>query len=135
MPLADILRNFPYRLEIDEITYAGFSEVLIATPIIDAIDPKRLEKLSGSNKYRNVTLKRGSTTSFISLDLLKWHADEDDRRKAVIVVQDEAGIVIARFVITNAYPVRYELSDPNPGGDEVMIELLELANEGVERLA
>ena len=76
-----------------------------------------------------------------ALDLFKWHNDvsagqvKEKRKKVVIVVQDEAGADAARFVIDQAWPVKYDPSDLNAKGNEVMIELLELANEGIERVA
>ena len=147
MARIDPLRNFRYRLEIDNITQAGFSEVTIAETTIDAVDyregtdPPYVRKLSGLTKFGNVTLKWGLTTGGTALDLYKWHDGvsagqiKDLRKKVVIVVQDEAGADSARFVITDAWPVKYDPSDLNAKGNEVMIELLELANEGIERVA
>lgn len=146
MARIDPLRNFRYRLEIDSITQAGFSEVTIAETRIDAVDyresinPPHVRKLSGLTKYGNITLKRGLTIGGRALDLFRWHADvsagqiKKKRKKVVIVVQDEAGADRARFVVTHAWPVKYEPSDLNAKGNEVMIELLELANEGIERV-
>ena len=147
MPRIDPLRNFRYRLEIDSITQAGFSEVMIAETTIDAVDYREgneaphVRKLSGLTKYGNITLKWGLTVGGTALDLFKWHADvsaglvKERRKKVVVVVQDEAGADAARFVITDAWPVKYDPSDLNAKGNEVIIELLELANEGIERVA
>ena len=147
MARIDPLRNFRYRLEIDGITQAGFSEVTIAESTIDPVDyregtdPPHVRKLSGLTKYGNVTLKWGLTIGGSALDLFRWHADvsagliKERRKKLVIVVMDEAGVDSARFVVSDAWPVKYEVSDLNAKGKEVMIELLELANEGVERVA
>jgi phage tail-like protein len=146
MARIDPLRNFRYRLEIDNITQAGFSEVAIAETMIDAVDyregtdPPHVRKLSGLTKYGNITLKWGLTTGGSALDLFKWHAEvsagqiKERRKKVVIVVQDEAGVDSARFVISDAWPVKYDPSDLNAKGNEVLIELLELANEGIERV-
>jgi phage tail-like protein len=143
----DPLRNFRYRLEIDSITQAGFSEVMIAETTIDAVDyregtdPPHVRKLSGLTKYGNITLKWGLTVGGAALDLFKWHADvskgqvKTQRKNVAIVVQDEAGADAARFVVTDAWPVKYDPSDLNAKGNEVMIELLELVNEGIERVA
>src|SRR5262245_54308810 len=143
----DPLRNFRYRLEIDSIVQAGFSEVAIAETTIDAIDYRVgtdqpfVQKLSGLTKYGNITLKWGATVGGNALDLFKWHAQiaaggiRKGRKKVVIVVQDEAGTDAARFVISQAWPVKYDPSDLNAKGNEVFIELLELANEGIERVA
>jgi phage tail-like protein len=142
----DPIRNFRYRLEIDNITRAGFSEVAIAETTIDAVeyregtDPPHTRKLSGLTKYGNVTLKWGVTVGAGALDLFKWHADvssgqiKDKRKKVVIAALDEAGGEAARFVITDAWPVKYHPSDLNAKGNEVYIEILELVNEGVERI-
>ncbi len=147
MPRIDPLRNFRYRLEIDSITQAGFSEVTIADTTIDAVDyregtdPPHVRKLSGLTKYGNITLKWGLTVGGTALELYKWQTDitagliKERRKKVVIVVQDEAGADAARFVIENAWPVKYDPSDLNAKGNEVIIEVLELANEGIERVA
>src|SRR5215471_1306603 len=100
MARQDPLTNFRYRLEIDGVTIAGFSEVSIAETTIDAVDyregtdPPHVRKLSGLTKYGNITLKWGLSVGANALDLFKWHADvsagqvKDRRKKVVIVVQD-----------------------------------------------
>lgn len=142
----DPLRNFRFRLEIDNITQAGFNEVAIAETTIDAVDyregtdPPHVRKLSGLTKYGNITLKSGVTVGANALDLFKWHNDvssglvAEQRKKVVIVVKDEAGADRARFVISEAWPVKYDPSDLNAKGNEVFIEVLELCNEGIERV-
>src|SRR5687767_11465430 len=147
MPRIDPLRNFRFRLEIDGIAQAAFSEVAIAETNIEPIDyrvgtdPPFVRKLSGLTKFGNVTLKWGMTLGGSSLELFKWHDEvsagliKDRRKKVTIVVQDEAGGDAARFVISEAWPVKYDPSDLNAKGNEVIIEMLELANEGIERVA
>jgi phage tail-like protein len=146
MARIDPLRNFRYRLEIDSITQAAFSEVAIGETTIDAVDyrvgtdPPHVRKLSGLTKYGNITLKWGLTVAGNALDLYKWHADVSagqvlsKRKKVVIVIEDEAGADAARFVVSEAWPIKYHSSDLNAKGNEVVIELLELVNEGVERV-
>jgi phage tail-like protein len=146
MARIDPLRNFRYRLEIDSIAQAGFSEVMIAETTIDAVDyregtdPPHVRKLSGLTKYGNITLKWGLTVGGTALDLFKWHAEvsagqiKEKRKKVVIVVQDEAGQDAARWVISDAWPIKYDPGDLKGTGNEVLIELLELANEGIERV-
>jgi phage tail-like protein len=146
MARIDPLRNFRYRLEIDGITQAGFSEVAIAETTIDAVDyrvgtdPPHVQKLSGQTKYGNITMKWGLTVGGTALELFKWHADvsagqvKDKRKKVVIVVQDESGADAARFVVTDAWPVKYDLSDLNAKGNDTSIESLEITHEGMERV-
>jgi phage tail-like protein len=140
----DPLTNFRYRLEIDGLTIAGFSEVTIGETVTEAIDYREgtdaphVRKLSGLTKYGNITLKRGMTTS---LELYDWHKQVVDgevgkaRKNVAIVVADETGADKARFVVTEAWPTKYSASELDARGNEVLIETLELVNEGIERVA
>jgi phage tail-like protein len=144
MPRNDPLRNFRFEVDIDGIK-AGFSDAAIAETTSDVTeyregsDPTHVRKLSGLTKYGNITLKYGITTD--SLKLYKWYKDvldkgaADHRKKVTIVVKDEAGADKARFVVSEAWPMKYHSSDLNAKGNEVIIESLELANEGIERVA
>jgi phage tail-like protein len=145
MQRIDPLRNFRFRLEIDGITRAGFSEVMIAETMIEAVDyregtdPPHVRKLSGLTKYGNITLKSGIATD--AVELFKWHLDvsegliKESRKMVAISVLDEAGDKeAARFVISDAWPVKYDPSDLNGKGNEVLIELIELTHEGLRRI-
>jgi phage tail-like protein len=143
MARKDPLRNFRFRVEIGGIAVAGFSEVVIGPTTTEAIDyregtdPPHVRKLSGLTKFANITLKRGLTDS---LDLYHWYKQviagqlATSRRQVAIVIADEAGADHSRFVVSEAWPVKYEPSELNAKGNEVIIETLELANEGIERV-
>jgi phage tail-like protein len=85
-------------------------------------------------------LKWGMTTGANALDLYKWHADvsaghvKDKRKTVAIIALDEAGEDAARFVVSNAWPVKYDPADYNAKSNEVAIELMELTHEGYERV-
>jgi phage tail-like protein len=146
MARIDPLRNFRFRVDIDNVARVGFAEVSgleIATEAIDyreGTDPPHARKLSGLTKYGNVTLKWGLVTGANALELFQWHRAiatgqlVDSRRRVVIVLMDEAGIDQARFVVHEAWPVKYETSALNATSTDVVIETLELANEGIERI-
>ena len=146
MARTDPLRKFRFRLEIDGLEQAAFSEVTIGDLASDPIeyregDEARLtvRKLFGLTKYANVTLKWGITDS---LELADWHqlvvggaTLQDDIRKTVVIrVQNEAGEDKAAFEITRAWPCKYDPTDLNGTGNEVAIDTLELANEGIRRI-
>jgi len=143
----DPLRNFRFRLEVGNLKQADFSEVTIGETTVDAVDyragtdPPHVRKLSGLTKYGNITLKYGLASGPNALELFNWHKDVStgqvlaSRKDVAIVVQDEAGVDAARFVVSNAWPVKYSPSGLNGKGNEVLIELLELVNEGIERTA
>jgi phage tail-like protein len=140
----DPYRNFRFRVEIDGVAEAHFSEATVGETTTEAIDyregtePTHVRKLPGLTKYGNITLKRGVTESQV---IWQWHKDILDgkigeKRKTVsITVIDEAGKDKARFVVSEAWPTKYDPSDLNAKGNEVFIELLELVNEGIERRA
>jgi len=142
----DPLRNFRFRVEIDNVARAGFAEVSIGAITTEAIDyregtdPPHVRKLSGLTKYGNVTLKSGLTVGAGALELFHWYRDivagqlAQSRRRVVVVVQDESGQDQARFVLSDAWPVKYETSPLSARSNEVIIETLELANEGIERV-
>ena len=138
----DPLRNFRYRLEIDGIDQAGFSEVSIAEIAVDVIEyregtePTHVRKLDGLTKYGDITLKWGITDS---MELFDWHRQIVDgdiangRKNIAIVVQNEAGEDKARFEIVEAWPSKFDTSDYNAKGNEVAIDSLTICNEGVKR--
>jgi phage tail-like protein len=139
----DPLRNFRFRVEIDNISVAGFSEATIGPALLQSIDYREgtdaphVRKLPGLAKFGNITLRRGVSDN---LELYNWFrhvasgSTPTDRRSMVIVVADESGADAARFVVDNAWPVRYESSDLNAKGNDVLIETLEVVNEGIERV-
>jgi phage tail-like protein len=143
MPRNDPLRNFRFRLEIQGIQLASFSEVAIGETTTEAIDyregmdPMHVRKEQGLTKFGNITLKRGVTDT---LEIFNWHKSimggqiQSNRKQVAIVVIDEAGSDKARFVVSEAWPTKYDPSDLSGKGNEVFIELLELVNEGIERV-
>lgn len=145
MPANDPLHDFRYRLEMDGVVVAGFSEVAIGDASNAPIEYREgneitaVRKLQRLNKYGNVTLKWGLTDS---VELANWHrmvADEAAppsavRRTVIIRIQDETGADKAAYEITGAWPTGYNPTDINGKGHEVAIESLELANEGIRRI-
>lgn len=138
----DPLRNFRFRVEIDGITQAGFSEASGFDATVDVIDyrvgdgPTHVSKLPGLTKHGNITLKWGITDS---IELYKWHKDVLDgiiqRKNISIIVIDEAGNDKARWDVTEAWPTKYTAPSFNAKGNEVAIETLEIVHEGITRVS
>ena len=146
MARQDPLRNFRFRVEIDGIARAGFTEVsglesqITVVDYREGTDPPHVRKLSGLTRFGNITLKYGLVTGSDSQALFDWYRAvsqgqlANNRRRVAIVVQDESGQDRVRFVVSDAWPARYATGALNAQGNEVMIELLELVNEGIERV-
>ena len=90
-------------------------------------------KLPGRVKYPNLVLKQGFTGS--ASDLLKWTlriaAGTPEPKNGSIVVYDQKQQVVATYTITNAWPVKWEGPDFDAGSNEVAIETIEIAHEGL----
>jgi phage tail-like protein len=139
----DPLRNFRFLLEIDKIVQAGFSEVTVPDTTTDVVEYREgneeahLRKLSGLNKFANITLKSGATDS---VELFEWRKlvmqgkMKEARRNIAVIVLDEEGKPAARWEFENAWPSKYDPPDMNAKGNEAAIELLEIVHEGMKRV-
>lgn len=140
----DPYKNFKFRVEIDGITTAAFSEATIPDSTTDSFDyregtdPTHQRKLSGLNKYGNITLKKGLTDS---LELYNWKKQIEQtgagnaRKNISLILIDEEGNDKARWDILEAWPTKYDPSDFSAKGNEVVIESLEIVHEGVTRVS
>jgi phage tail-like protein len=144
----DPYRNFRYRLEIDGITQAGFSEATVPDTTVDVIEyregnepnPATVRKLTGLTKYGNLSLKWGITDS---MELYNWHKDvtlgkiESDklRKNISVIVIDEEGNDKSRWNFVQAWPTKYDAPDLTAKGNDVSIETLEIVHEGLERVS
>jgi phage tail-like protein len=140
----DPYRNFRFRLEIDGIVQAGFSEATIPDTTSDVVEyregtePTTVRKLPGLTKYANITLKWGTTDSIEIYD--KWRKLVEDgkiadaRKNVAIILMDEGGNDAARWEFTNAWPSKYDAPDLNAKGTDVAVETLEIVHEGMKRV-
>ena len=136
----DPFLNFNFHVEIDGITRAAFHEVSGFDSTIDVIEHREggdnttPRKLPGMTKHSNIVLKWGMTDD---PELYEWHRQAVrgvvQRRSGSIVLLDRRGQEVARWNFTNAWPTKWDGPDLTAEGNDVAIETLELAHEGVER--
>jgi len=136
----DPYRKFRYRLEIDGITQAGFSEVSGFDASVDVVEYREgtdtitPRKLTGLAKYGNVTFKWGVTDS---MEMYNWIAGiingQIVRKNITIVSVNEAGQDVATWQVINAWPAKYTAPDFSATASEVALESLEVAHEGLLR--
>lgn len=136
-------KKFRFRLVIDGIDQAGFSEVSGFDANVDVIEYREGDakvtsamKLPGLTKYGNITMKWGTTDSMDLYEWLKGISDGEIVRKTVnISILDDLGEAKASWQLINAWPCKYTAPDFNATASEVAIESLEIAHEGMTRTA
>ena len=119
----------------------GFSEVTGLTQENQAIeyrDGSFLEyssiKMPGLRKFGNITMKRGVVAGdnefFSWLSTVKLNTVE--RRDLTISLLNEEHLPMMTWKVHNAFPVKVEGPQLKASGNEVAIESIELAHEGLE---
>jgi phage tail-like protein len=142
MPQPDYpYEDFNFRVEIDGVTLAAFSEVRGLGAAVDVIeyrtgDLRGVRKLPGRTRWENITLERGITQEHELWDWFRTVLEgTPERRNGAIVLLDAAGTPILRWRFSNAWPCKYVGPTLNAKGSCVAIETLELAHEGLELAA
>ncbi|WP_326642259.1 phage tail protein [Streptosporangium sp. NBC_01755] len=130
----------------DSQNTSSFSEVSGLTMEADAIEYRggadralTVRKIPGLRKYGNVTLKRGIVPKGEKsggIGLYEWfntiRAGTVARRPVTVSLLNEAGDPVMTWKIKDAWPVKIEGPGLNATGNEIAIETLEFAHEGVE---
>ncbi|MBO4913900.1 MAG: phage tail protein [Oscillospiraceae bacterium] len=139
-------RVFRYKVEIDGITRASFSEVSGMSASIEPVEYREGDdlrntprKLVGLTKFGNVTLRWGVTDDSDFLEWLNSVAPTNQapptgitRKTVTITLIDDSGNDGAQWQLINAWPAGYTAPDLNGLGGEVAIQSLELCHEGLE---
>ena len=122
-------------------TRVGFTEVSGLTQENQAIeyrDGSFLEysaiKMPGLRKFNNITLKRGIVAA--DNDFFNWlstvRLNKVERRDLVISLLNENHEPVMVWRVQNAFPVKVEGPALKATGNEVAIESIEIAHEGLE---
>lgn len=135
----DPFRSHHFLVEIDGVTTAGFAEcsgLNIEVAVVEyrnGNEENAVRKLPGLRKYSNIVLKRGYTRDTSLWQWFKQVLDgKTERRSGSIILLDEARQPVLRWNFREAWPCKYEGPLFNAKANEVAIETLELAVEGVE---
>jgi phage tail-like protein len=134
----DPFKGFNFKVEIDGITRAGFREASGLDSTQDPIEYREgndiltPHKLPGLNKYSNISLKWGITDD---AELFEWRKKsvegKVERKNGSVVLCDDTGEEKLRWNFVEAWPTKWTGPSFNATGNEVAIEALELAHEGV----
>ena len=131
---------FNFLVEIDGITRAAFRDCggldssQTATDYREGGEPLRMRKVPGLNTYSNITLTRGITGDAELWDWRQKAADgRVERRNGSIILLDDKGEEKIRWNFVEAWPIKWTGPSFNATGNDVAVEVLELAHEGVKR--
>ncbi len=90
-------------------------------------------KMPGMQKFSNITLKRGTTAGdnefFEWMKTIKLNTVE--RRDITISLLNEESAPVVTWNVKNAFPAKIQSTDLKAEGNEVAIETLEIAHEGL----
>lgn len=135
----DPYRAYNFKLLINGVTNGHFTEVsglevTIARVAYREAGNDRVRAIPGQVDYEPVTLHFGLTASRELWDWLDAAAKGNvSRRNVSVVLLDSAGTTEAlRWNMINAWPTRWRGAHLNTLGQEIAIETLTLAYEGLE---
>lgn len=136
----DPFRTFNFRLEIDDIPVAAFSDVTGLQSEGEVADyrtgmdlPLTARKLPGLRKFGPIGLKRGMVKDTTLWDWYRNIANgKPDRRNGSVILMDEQRNDVLRWNFESAWPNKISVSELKAAGNEVAIESIELAHEGLE---
>jgi phage tail-like protein len=122
---------------------AGFTEVTGLDIQVEAIEYREGNsneyskiKMPGMHKFSNITLKRGSVSG--DKDFYVWlntvNLNQIERRNLSISLLNEKHEPVFTWKVKNAFPIKVQASDLKADGNEVAIESIELAHEGLNIL-
>lgn len=136
--------KFKFLVEIDNITYAGFSkcsELSVEAAKIEHYEGGSLipDKSPGRLSFSDVTLERGATSD---LELYSWFEEVADasagiggvgridplyKRTLDIVQLDRNDAILQRWTLVNAWPTKFVAGEWDNGSDEKVITSVTLA--------
>ena len=130
-----------FLVEIDGLTRASFESVSGLTAFAHVEEYREggdnvVRKEIGEVEYENIELHAGLDAN---RELYDWWntvaTGTPSRRNLSVVLLDSARREVARWNVREAVPVRYTVSNLDARDDNVVLEVLELAHEGIERAA
>jgi phage tail-like protein len=134
----DPYKAFNFRVEIDGVTLAAFSEVSGLQSETDVIEYRTgtesntVRKLPGLTKHANIVLRRGVTQD---AELWNWRKTVEDgqvdRRNGSIVLLDADRTEVLRWNFLDGWISKWVGPTLNAKGNEVAIETIEIAHEGL----
>jgi len=139
----DPFENFRFRVEIDGIVQAGFTECLGLGSHIEVVEIREgadptsaTRKVPGRVTYPDIVLKFGVTAS---RELYDWHKGlingQVQRKNGSVVLLDSQGQEAVRWNFFGAWPSKFDGPTLNAKGNDIAIESLTITCERQELAA
>lgn len=133
------LPKFHFQVEWggQSLAFTEVSGLDVETEVIeyrDGVSPEyHKRKMPGMVKHSNITLKRGTFQG--DNDFFKWwkttKLNKIERRDITISLLNEEHEPIVVWKVKSAFPIKVQSTDLKADGNEVAIESMELAHEGL----
>jgi phage tail-like protein len=95
-----------------------------------------VHKLPGQSRWENITLRYGVTADTTMLawrgKILEGKFGASERQNGAIVVKNNQMSVVRRYNFIDAWPVSWEGPNFNSQSNDLAIETVELAHNGIE---
>jgi phage tail-like protein len=134
--------NFNFLVEIDGIVRAAFHEASGLDSSVEVIEHREggdnitTRKLPGQVKFTNLTLKWGAADD---KELYDWHRQwvtgdpAAKRRTGSVILLDRQGQEKARWNFFNGWPTKWTGPSFSAEANDIAIESMEIAHEGLQR--
>jgi len=139
MSRADPFHGFRFRIEFDQVEHGGFARVkgLVRETKVDARPEGGVNdfehRLATRTTYGNLILERG----IADFEMWDWHDEIVNgairRRTITVVLFDTHGDEAYRWIVEDAFPVKWTGTDLDAAGSQVMFESVEWAHHGIRR--
>jgi phage tail-like protein len=135
----DPFHGFRFRVEFDSVQHGGFSKVkgLVREVKFETRREGGLNefehKFATSAAFGNLTLERGLVDDY----LWQWHTGVIEnrpgrkRRSLTVLLLDNAGDEAWRWLVEDAFPVKWTGTDLDGASSQVLVESVELAHHGI----
>lgn len=131
---------FRFTVKFDRMDPIGFSDCTGLQAEVELLDyaegglNTHTWKLPGRTKHGNVTFKRG----IVDMRTWKWFqkiaAGDFDARNCTVCVKDPSGETdVLEFQLTDAFPVKWQGPELAAGQNNLAIESMEVAHQGLVR--
>ena len=121
----------------DNVAFSEVSGLTVETQVIEYREGSNKEyltyKMPGIKKYTNITLKRGTMAT--DNGFYEWwntaNLNTVTRRDIIISLLNEEHKPVVNWKVANAFPVKVDFGGLKANSNEVLIESIELAHEGL----